>query len=172
MFCIVFHVQNATFIGVSLKGFVIFFVSLLLYVKVAHLIFWCCRSVFMLCLCQLGRLVPRITLYLLLCSVSFMKVSSSSFASFIIGYLCTPFIRELILDILCSYGWRELFGIVISDGVCFLYIANSSFVFLRCIVRFRKSVKLCCSSSMVNFTLVCCLLNSAKVSSMFVFFWL
>jgi hypothetical protein len=39
MFCIAFHVRNATFIYVSLKSFVVFFVPLLQYVKVAHLIF-------------------------------------------------------------------------------------------------------------------------------------
>jgi hypothetical protein len=42
---------------------------------------------------------------------------------------------------------------------------NSSFVFLWCIVRFKTSVKLYCSFSMVNFTRMCCSLNSAKVSS-------
>jgi hypothetical protein len=35
MFCIVFHVRNATFICVSLKSFAIVFVSLPPYVKVA-----------------------------------------------------------------------------------------------------------------------------------------
>jgi hypothetical protein len=39
MFCSVFHVLNATFICVSLKSSVIFFVSLPPYLTVAHLVF-------------------------------------------------------------------------------------------------------------------------------------
>jgi hypothetical protein len=46
MFCIVLRVLNDTFICVSLKSFVIFFVSLPMYMKVVHLVFWCCGSVF------------------------------------------------------------------------------------------------------------------------------
>jgi hypothetical protein len=53
--------------------------------------------------------------------------------------------------------------------VCFLYFANFSFIFLRYIVRSRKLMELCCPFSMVNFILACYLLNSVKVSSMFVF---
>jgi hypothetical protein len=41
---------------------------------------------------------------------------------------------------------------MMSVCVCFQYIANSSFVFLRCIVSSRKSMELC-SLSMVNCTI-------------------
>jgi hypothetical protein len=44
MFCIVFRVRTAAFICVSVKSFVIFPVSLPLYVKVAHSVFRCCGS--------------------------------------------------------------------------------------------------------------------------------
>jgi hypothetical protein len=91
------------------------------------------------------------------------------FPPFAIGYVCNLFTRQLILDNFCSYGWQESFGVMTSVCVS-LYIGNSSFVFLRCIVRFRKLMELSCSFSMVNFILVCWLLNSVKVSSIFVFF--
>jgi hypothetical protein len=58
-----------------------------------------------------------------------------------------------------------------SVFVCFLSIANSSFVFLRCIVRSRVLTDLCFSFSITNLMLVDCLLNSVKLSSMFVFHW-
>jgi hypothetical protein len=98
MFCFVFRVRNVTFIYVPLKSFIIFLVSLPLYVKVAHLIFWCCGSVFMLCSCRLGCFVSRFILYLLLCSVSFMMFNSLFFASLVIGYVCNLFTRQLIHD--------------------------------------------------------------------------
>jgi hypothetical protein len=56
-----------------------------------------------------------------------------------------------------------------SVCVCFLYIVNYSFVFLRYIVRSRKLKEFCIPFSMANFMLACCLLNSVKVSPMFVF---
>jgi hypothetical protein len=66
MFCIVFRVLNAIFIPVSLKSFVTFLVSFPLYVQVAHFVFWCCGSLFLI-LCFLC-FVSRFMLYLLLCS--------------------------------------------------------------------------------------------------------
>jgi hypothetical protein len=48
--------------------------------------------------------------------------------------------------------------------VCvFLYIANSTFVFFLCIVRFRKLIDLFISFLMMNFRFVCCLLDSVKI---------
>jgi hypothetical protein len=85
--------------------------------------------------------------------------------------MCALYLLDIILDILCPNRWMESLGIMISVCVCFLYIANSSFVFLRHVLRSIKSMELCFSFSMVNFILVCCLLNSAKVSSIIVFFW-
>jgi hypothetical protein len=126
----VFSVRNVTFICVSLKSFVIFLVSLPLYVKVAHLVFWYCGSGFMLFSCWLGCFVSRFILYLLLCNMSFMMFNSFFFASFVIGYVCNLFPRWLILDILCLYWWQESFGIMTFVCVGFIYIANSSFVFL------------------------------------------
>jgi hypothetical protein len=73
--------------------------------------------------------VSRFILYLLLFSMSFMLFNSFSFASFVIGYVCNLFTRWLILDILCSYGWQESFGIMMYVCVYFPYIANCSFVF-------------------------------------------
>jgi hypothetical protein len=91
VFCIVFHVWNATLICVSLKSFVALFVSLPLYVKVVHLFHWCCGSVFYvyvdwsvscLGLCYVHYYVVRL-----------MEFSSLSFASFVIEYVCLLFIR-------------------------------------------------------------------------------
>jgi hypothetical protein len=64
-----------------------------------------------------------------------------------------------MLAIICSCGWHESVGIMVSVCVGFLYIANSSFVLFRCIVRSRELMELCCSFSIVNFILVFCLLN-------------
>jgi hypothetical protein len=55
-----------------------------------------------------------------------------------------------MLDILCSCGWNESFGIMMSVWVGFLYIVYSSFCSCRCIVRSRKFMDLCVSSSIVN----------------------
>jgi hypothetical protein len=55
-----------------------------------------------------------------------------------------------MLDILCSCGWHESFGIMMSVCVGFLYIAYSSFCSCR-IVRSRKFMDLCVSFSIVNF---------------------
>jgi hypothetical protein len=52
----------------------------------------------------------------------------------VIGYVCNLFSRYLIPDNLCSYGWHELLGIMISVCVGFLYIENSKLFSLRCIV--------------------------------------
>jgi hypothetical protein len=70
-----------------------------------------------------------------------MTLNSFYFASFLIGYVCNRFARQL-LDILCSYWWQEALCIVISVCVCFLYIANSSFVSSRYILRCRKLTEL------------------------------
>jgi hypothetical protein len=71
-------------------------------------------------------------------------------------------------DILCSQVWHEPLGIIVSVCIGFLYIWTSIFVFFRCIVRSRKFMALLWSFSIVNFILVCCLLQSVIVSSMFV----
>jgi hypothetical protein len=52
--------------------------------------------------------------------------------------------------------------------VGFLYIENYS---LMCIERSRNLMELYNSFSIVNFIVGCCLLNSVKVSFMFVFLW-
>jgi hypothetical protein len=91
MFYIVFRVRKAILICVSLKSYVIIFICLPLSVKVARLVFWCCGSMFLLCLCWLWCLVPSFILYSLLCSVSFMFSYFSS-ASFVIGYMCADII--------------------------------------------------------------------------------
>jgi hypothetical protein len=59
LFCIVYRVRNLTFICVSLKSFVILFVTLRLNVKALHLVF----SMFSFCFCWLGCHVPSFTLY-------------------------------------------------------------------------------------------------------------
>jgi hypothetical protein len=92
MFCIVFHVRNVTFVCVSLKIFALFFVFLPLCVKVAHLVFRCYGSVFMICSCWLG--VSYLGLYYIYCCVAcFMMFSFFCFASFVIRYVCNVFTR-------------------------------------------------------------------------------
>jgi hypothetical protein len=59
------------------KEFCNFFVSLLLYVKVAHLIFYCCGLVF--CHVYAGWGVSWLGLYYIHCSVSFMMFNSFPF---------------------------------------------------------------------------------------------
>jgi hypothetical protein len=54
-------------------------------------------------------------------------------------------------------------------SVCFLYTANSLFSFG--VLWDPGNCWLFISSSMVNFILICCLPNSVKVYSMFIFFW-
>jgi hypothetical protein len=63
MLCILFLLRNDTFICVSLESSVIIFVYFSLHM--AHLDFWCCRSVFLLCLRCFGCLVFKV----LLCSL-------------------------------------------------------------------------------------------------------
>jgi hypothetical protein len=46
------------------------------------------------------------------------------FALLVIGYVCNRFSRQLIPDSLCSYGWHELLGIILSVCVDFLHIEN------------------------------------------------
>jgi hypothetical protein len=69
MLCTVFSVQNATFICVSLKSFVVFLVPLPLYVKVKHF-FPCCEFTFFSSY-GLGSFMTWFILYLLFCSVFF-----------------------------------------------------------------------------------------------------
>jgi hypothetical protein len=64
MFYIVFCVLNAIFICVSLKSFLILFVSYTVYLKVAHFVIWCCGSVFSFCLFVVGCFLIRFMLYL------------------------------------------------------------------------------------------------------------
>jgi hypothetical protein len=80
-------------------------------------------------------------------------------ASIVIGYVCSLFIRKLMLDIVCSCGWHGVIGIMISVSVGFLYIVNSNLVLFCCNIRSRKLMVLCCSLSIVNFILLLCLLN-------------
>jgi hypothetical protein len=54
---------------------------------------------------------------------------------FFIGYVFTLFIRELMLDTLCSCGWHEFFGSMICICIGFLCIANPNFVPILCIVN-------------------------------------
>jgi hypothetical protein len=167
-FCYVLYCISCSecdFICVSLKCFVVFLVSFPLYVKVAHVVFRCYESVFIFCSCWLRCFVTRSILYLLLCSVLFMMFSSFSFASILIEYVCNLFTRQSTLDILCSYCWQESLGIMMSDCVFPLYCK-----FWFCIVRSRNLMELCPSFPVVNFILVYSLLNSAKVSSIFVYF--
>jgi hypothetical protein len=60
-----------------------------------------------------------------------------------------------MLDILCSCGWHESFGIIMSVCVGFLCIVYSSF--RSCVVRSRKVMDFCVSVSIVNH---CCTLGS------------
>jgi hypothetical protein len=76
MFCMVFHVLNATFIGISLKSSVILFVSFRMYVKVAYFVLWCCGSVFSFWFCVVRCFLTQFTSHLLFCSVFFMTFSS------------------------------------------------------------------------------------------------
>jgi hypothetical protein len=72
MFCIVFRVLNAIFISVSLKSFVIFLISFPLYVKMAHFVFWCCGSLFIILLCFC--VVLHLGLCYICCAVCFYGV--------------------------------------------------------------------------------------------------
>jgi hypothetical protein len=72
-------------------------------------------------------------------------------------------------DILCSYGWHESLGIIMSVCVGFLYISNSSVLFFLFIVRSKKLMDFWCSFSILNVMFVFCLLNSIMVLSMFLF---
>jgi hypothetical protein len=142
-FCIVLRVRNSTFISSSLKSFVIFFVSLLLYVKEAHLVLWCCGLVFLSCLCSFRCLVARFILYLLLCSVGLWCLVPFLLLLLLLGtYVCTLIIRYLM--------FIRVAGIILYYEICFcmfsMHIANFNFIFLRCtsIVISRKSVELCC----------------------------
>jgi hypothetical protein len=78
-----------------------------------------------------------------------MVLSPFLFASSDIGNMLSLFIRCLMLDILCSCGWHESFGIMMSVCVRFLYIVYSSFCSCRRIVRSRKFMDLCVTFSIV-----------------------
>jgi hypothetical protein len=82
----VFLIRNAIFNCVSLKGFVIPFVSLPLYVKVDHFLFWCCEFAFYSC--GLGCFVTSFILYLLFFTVFVMVFNSFFFADFVIMCVC------------------------------------------------------------------------------------
>lgn len=140
MFCIIFCVQNATFIYVSLKSFVIFLVSLLLYVKVAHLVFWCCGSAYLLCFHCLGCPMPKFTL--IHCCVAVMKPLCRLIPFPLLPLLLGMFALCSLDSWYCMFIWVA--GVIwYYICVCFIYIVNSRFVFLWCIVRSRKSVELC-----------------------------
>jgi hypothetical protein len=72
-------------------------------------------------------------------------------------------------DSLCSYGWHELFGIIMSVWIGFQYISNSKFVSLRCISRTRKLIDSCSSFSIVNLMVGCNLLKSLCGQYLFYF---
>jgi hypothetical protein len=56
---IAFLLRDATFICAWIKSFVIFFVYFPLYLKITNFVFWCCRRVFLLCLCCFECLMPK-----------------------------------------------------------------------------------------------------------------
>jgi hypothetical protein len=60
MFCIVFHVLNVIFIGISLKSFVNLYVF---FSNVAHFTFWCCGSMFSFCSYVVECFLIRFMLY-------------------------------------------------------------------------------------------------------------
>jgi hypothetical protein len=74
-----------------------------------------------------------------------------------------------MLDILCSFGWQELLGIIMSVCVGFLYIVNFRFSSSRYIVRSRKLIEPCISFSIVNFMEDCNLSSSLSVCSIWSF---
>jgi hypothetical protein len=66
---------------------------------------------------------------------------------------------------LCSYGWYELFGVIMSLSAGFLYIENCNLLSLWCIVISMKLMDSCDSFSIVNFIDRCNLLNLLSVCS-------
>jgi hypothetical protein len=129
---------------VFLKSLVICLISLPQYAKVAHFVVWCLGSVYMLCFCDCdsGFLI-RFVLY------SLYVFNGAFFVCFdllVIGYVCNRFSRQLTPDSLCSYGWQDLLGTMISVSVGFLYVENSNFLSLQCILRSKKLIPSCSSS--------------------------
>jgi hypothetical protein len=61
-------------------------------------------------------------IYWLLCNVFLMVFNSVCFGTSVIGYIYNIFSREFVLDNLCSCGWQEPLGIIISICMGFLYI--------------------------------------------------
>jgi hypothetical protein len=93
--CIVFRVQNATFIFVSRKRFVSILTSLPLYVNVAHFVLWFCElsCVFCFSFFRRGNLLIAFMSYSLFRNMFLMVFISVSFASFVIGYVCNRLIK-------------------------------------------------------------------------------
>jgi hypothetical protein len=84
-FVLCIFVYKAIFICVSGKKFVTFLISLPLYVKVTHFVFWCCESLHAFCFCWREFLLTWMLLHYLLCRMFLMVYNSDSFASLVTG---------------------------------------------------------------------------------------
>jgi uncharacterized membrane protein len=78
------------------------------------------------------------------------------------------FVRYLTAAILCSVGWQESKGMIVSVAVCFLYISNFSLSYSFLTVISRKFIIFSLSFSIVNFIVGIILLNELSTSSIFV----
>jgi hypothetical protein len=134
--------------------------------------FWFCEWICLLCFCFFwgGNLLINFTSYSLLRYIFLIVLYSVYFALSVTGYVCNRLSKQLMPDRLCSYGWHELLGIIMSVWVGFRNIENCKFLWFRCIPRFRKLMNSCCSSSMAK-SLVSCSLLYSSVWSIFVLFW-
>jgi hypothetical protein len=111
-------VENAILMPAFLNKFVISLVSLSVYVNLAHFVFWvsCSLFLFLLTLCKIDISC------LLMCKIYFNL--SCSFCMLVGSrlYVGIQLTKYLIADSLCSRGWHESLGIMVSVNEGFLYI--------------------------------------------------
>jgi hypothetical protein len=126
---ILFYVRKATLSCVFLKSLVICLTYFPQYVKVAHFVLWCSGSSCMFCFCGCyNGFSSRFVLYSFFCNM-FLLCLFLFILIIVIGYMCNRFSRSLMPGSLCSYGWHEVIGIIISVCVGFLYTENFIFYF-------------------------------------------
>jgi hypothetical protein len=165
---VLYCVLNAISVGVSLMNFVIF-VSVQMYVKVAHFSFWCCRLMFPYCSCVVRYFLILFMLYWLLCSVFLWQILF--FAYSVNGYVCNLFNRFIINTwCICSLGWYECWVLWCLCDVFSVYCEFWLCVLLvYCKIQEINGV---ISFLVANFILFSSSLNSIKALSTCVFLWL
>ena len=160
MFCVVKAILRLVFFKILVMNFV----SLPIYVNLAHFVF----SVFFLSdlvLFSTGVNVFKSEVsYLLLYNICFIVLFFFSlFAAFKL-YVSILLARYLTAASLCSWGWQESPGIIVLVVGGFLYILNEILFYSFKMVMSRKLISLLFSSSMVNFTAGIMLLSSLRKS--------